>query len=173
MRGHWIPLTLLLVGCATSTAQQRWVSDEYGFAIERPNDESWKFTTGHQGPEGILIPVVVTHTSGAQVVVQIAPEVAAAHEFAEKLAMGLTERHGFLTSVPEVLDDASAEFLFAAEGVYGRVGILRGDGRLFVLLGTWPADAPEEVAKQVHAIMKSLKATTPPPRPPERVFATQ
>lgn len=132
-----------------------------GFEISRPDGGGWQFTSGHEAPEGILVPVVVLHpATGSQVVVQVTPDVASPAEFADRLAVGLRSKPGFSTTVPASSRDGHAsEFEFAlGRDVFGRVGILDArDGRLFVLLATWPASAPEEVVLDVDAIMRSLK----------------
>lgn len=173
MRGWMVWGALLVTACATAPKTQRWASVEHAFEIHRPSGDGWHFASGHVGPAGIEIPVVVRHlATGAQVVVQIAPEVAPALEFAERLAFGLTERHGFATTAPQRRGERSAEFLFTADGVFGRVGIVREEGRLFVLLGTWPSDAPEEVAKDVEVIMRSLRAL-PGGEGRDKIFAAE
>jgi hypothetical protein len=50
------------------------------------------------------------------------------------------------------------EFAFAVEDqVLGRVGVRSEEERTFVLLGTWPTDAPQHVVEDVDAIMASLR----------------
>ncbi len=139
-------------------AGTRFVDRELGFEIVRPDGEAWRFSPGHEAPEGIVVPVVVLHTeTGAQVVVQIAPEVAPAQEFAERLAVGLRTKPGFTTTVPEPTRSGSAFAFTMGSSIQGRVGITSTDGRLYVLLGTWPTSAPHSVARDVSAIMGSLK----------------
>lgn len=163
---------LLLLGCAgvektprgaarslPSDPDHRFVDLQHGFEIERPAGEAWKFTEGRKAPEGITIPVTVVHPeTGAQVVVQIAPNVAPAWEFAERLATGLSQKHGFRTTRPQSLQGGAVEFAFAVEDqVLGRVGVRSEEERTFVLLGTWPTDAPQHVVEDVDAIMASLR----------------
>lgn len=138
----------------------RFVDRDHGFEILRPGGEEWAFTSGRGAPEGILIPVTVVHQdTGAQVVVQIAPNVAPAWEFAERLAAGLNQRHGFRTTEPLRAGWSAAEFTFTVEDeVFGRVGVRSEEDRTFVLLGTWPASAPGHVVHDVAAIMASLRS---------------
>lgn len=142
-------------------AAARFVDAQAGFEISRPDGAEWQFAPGHDAPDGILVPVVVLHpATGAQVVVQVAPDVASPAEFADRLAVGLRSKPGFSTTVPASSGDGNAcAFEFAlGEEVYGRVGILDAqDGRLFVLLATWPSSAPEDVIADVDSIMGSLK----------------
>lgn len=145
----------------TAAGVERFVDAEAGFEIARPAGDAWIFAPGHQAPEGILVPVVVLHpATGAQVVVQVTPDVASPLEFAERLAVGLRSKPGFTTSVPVRSGDGSSSgFSFSlGQEVFGRVGILdASDGRLFVLLATWPSSAPERVVEEVEAIMASLR----------------
>lgn len=184
MGGGWgrAAATLLLVGCAStggvqdgvgqrSTAQleegaevlavARFVDPQTGFEISRPDGAHWQFAPGHEAPEGILVPVVVLHpATGTQVVVQITPDIATPTEFAERLAVGLRSKPGFSTTVPIAVGDGSVSgFNFAlGDEVQGKVGILDArDGRLFVLLATWPSTAPRELVLEVDAIMGSLR----------------
>lgn len=140
---------------------ERFVDTEAGFEIARPAGEAWQFAPGHDAPDGILVPVVVVHpATGAQVVVQITPEVTTPREFAERLAVGLRSKPGFATTVPASADDGlSSGFSFSlGQDVSGKVGISTNrDGRLFVLLATWPTTVPQEVVSDVEAIMGSLR----------------
>lgn len=170
-RGAWIPIvSLALAGCAgvrtravdptdELPSSHRFVSFEHGFEIERPPGDEWSFTDGREGPEGIAIPVAVVHAAtGSQVVVQVAPDVAPVGEFAMRLARGLGETHGFATSPPRQLAANRAEFTFSVEDrVDGRVGLWQERGRIFVVLGTWPREAPSKVIGEVAAIMESLR----------------
>lgn len=145
----------------TAGPVERFVDAQAGFEIARPQGEAWQFAPGHEAPEGILVPVVVLHpATGSQVVVQVTPEVASPQEFAERLAVGLRSKPGFSTTVPALSSDgASSGFAFAlGQEVFGRVGILgNNDGRLFVLLATWPSSAPDSVVDDVDVIMASLR----------------
>ncbi len=145
----------------TSGALERFVDAQSGFEIARPGGNAWQFAPGHEAPEGILVPVVVLHpATGSQVVVQVTPNVAPPQEFAERLAVGLRSKPGFTTTVPALSGDGSSSgFSFAlGEEVFGKVGILdASDGRLFVLLATWPSSAPESVVGDVESIMNSLR----------------
>lgn len=166
-RGIWA--VLFLLGCAgaqprpESTAraesQNRFVSFDFGFEIERPPGKAWTFTDGKEAPEGIAIPVTVVHAAtGSQVVVQVAPDVAPISEFAVRLANGLGENYGFVTTQPTRVAENRMEFLFSVEDrVLGRVGLRQERGKIFVLLGTWPKDAPERVVAEVYEIMESLR----------------
>jgi len=50
------------------------------------------------------------------------------------------------------------EFHFTVEDrVQGRVGLRQEKGRIFVLLGTWPKDAPRQVVSEIATIMESLR----------------
>ncbi|HEY0839083.1 MAG TPA: hypothetical protein VGD74_02750, partial [Vulgatibacter sp.] len=95
-----------------------------------------------------------------QVVVQVAPDVAPAQEFAERLAVGLRSKPGFVTSVPEPTRRGSAFHFSMNDEVLGSVGIVGDGGRLYVLLGTWPTTAPPTVERDVHLIMGSLKTSS-------------
>ncbi|HWV39330.1 MAG TPA: hypothetical protein VN033_12750 [Vulgatibacter sp.] len=142
----------------TAPGPTRWVDSDLGFEIERPPGDEWEFTPGHDAPEGIVVPVIVLHlATGAQVVVQVAPDVAPAQEFAERLAVGLRSKPGFETTVPEPTRKGSAFRFTMGDTILGSVGITGNGGRLYVLLGTWPASAPPTVERDVHLIMASLK----------------
>ena len=135
------------------------MSFDFGFEIERPPGDGWAFMDGKDAPEGIAIPVTVVHAeTGSQVVVQVAPDVAPIAEFARRLSNGLGEKYGFSTTQPIRLADNRMEFQFSVEDrVLGRVGLRQERGRIFVLLGTWPKDAPYQVIVEVRAIMESLR----------------
>jgi hypothetical protein len=167
-----VAVAALAAGCASSkpasarigaegarATSHRFVDDDLGFAIERPDGEAWQFTQGSSAPDGIIVPVVVLHEdSGAQVVVQVAPGIASSEEFAGRLAMGLQSKPGFriggLTETP----DGGAGFEFAlSDLVEGRVRVHEGtSGQVFVLLGTWPTSAPDGVVRDIDRIMGSL-----------------
>jgi hypothetical protein len=86
--------------------------------------------------------------------------VAAPLEFAERLAVGLRSKPGFETTVPASSADGShSGFSFQlGDEVDGRVGITdTRDGRLFVLLATWPTNASAELIREVDGIMESLR----------------
>lgn len=159
-----------LIGCAgaqprpvdtvaPSEASNRFVSFDFGFEIERPPGDAWSFTDGKDAPEGIAIPVTVVHAeTGSQVVVQVAPDVAPVGEFALRLARGLGESHGFATTEPRRIADNRMEFRFSVEDrVLGRVGLRQETGKIFVVLGTWPKEAPKQVVGELEAIMESLR----------------
>jgi hypothetical protein len=142
-----VAVAALAAGCASSkpasarigaegarATSHRFVDDDLGFAIERPDGEAWQFTQGSSAPDGIVVPVVVLHEdSGAQVVVQVAPGIASSEEFAGRLAMGLQSKPGFriggLTETP----DGGAGFEFAlSDLVEGRVRVHEGtSGQVF------------------------------------------
>jgi hypothetical protein len=133
-----------------------------GFEIERPS-ETWSLYPGDEfSTEVIAVPVVLLEEAqGAQVVVQIAPAIASPPEFAERLIEGLSTRGEFSTG--EIYDLELAEgavgFDFiAAEQVIGRVAILEGsNGKVFVLLATWPMNAPQNLDQEIDAILGSMK----------------
>lgn len=168
--GRWsVWAILFLWGCAgaqprpeaaaEAASQNRFVSFDFGFEIERPPGEGWSFTEGKEAPEGIAIPVTVVHeATGSQVVVQVAPDVAPITEFALRLAHGLGENYGFTTTQPTRVAANRMEFRFSVEDrVLGRVGLRQEKGKIFVLLGTWPKEAPRGVIAEVRAIMESLR----------------
>lgn len=143
-------------------AQKTFIDKEHGFEIARP-DGNWTFKEGKDlSTDTIDVPVVIANKStGAQIVVQVAPAVATPSQFAERLTMGLRSRAGFVTSdiTPIPLADGAVGFNFAvANEVSGRVAILEGgEGRVYVLLATWPHGAPGNVEQDVDGILRSLK----------------
>lgn len=136
---------------------KRFVDAALGFEISRP-DDSWRFEEGAEAPPGLAMPVVISHLeSGAQVVVQVAPDVAPADDFADRLAVGLQSKPGFSTTAPQIDDQGRASFLFKlGDEVFGKVNVVDASDRLFVLLATWPADAPARVVRDIDGIMESL-----------------
>ncbi|HTP29497.1 MAG TPA: hypothetical protein VMK12_28005, partial [Anaeromyxobacteraceae bacterium] len=142
----------------------RFVDRENGFSIARPRD-SWSFRAGEDlNTENIVVPVIVSDsTSGAQVVVQVAPAVASPSQFAQRLTSGLQSRVGFSTgevqSIP--LAEGAVGFDFqVGQQVRGRVAIVEGsDGRVYVLLATWPRGAPASVEQDVDRILGSIKTS--------------
>lgn len=147
---------------APESGSRRYVDRALGFELTRPGEEWLLDETGEQTPEGLVIPVVLRHrTSGAQVVMQVAPAVASPSQFAERLAMGLRGQPGFVTSDPEPLplSDNAVGFSFAAgDNVRGRVMVRDGSpGHVFMMLATWPTAAPADVAEGVDALFESVR----------------
>ena len=147
---------------APESNPRRYVDLALGFEITRPGDDWLMDEPGEQTPEGLVIPIVLRHrTSGAQVVMQVAPAVASPAQFAERLTIGLRSQPGFVTSEPEPLpvSDNAVGFNFAAgNNVRGRVMVCEGSpGRVFMMLATWPAEAPEEVPEGVNALFQSVR----------------
>jgi len=142
---------------------RRYVDEDLGFEIVRPTAE-WQLdeTEEQNSPEGMAIPVILKHrTSGAQVVLQVAPAVATPTQFAERLSEGLREQPGFVASDPEPLplSDSAVGFNFVVEGggVRGRVAVTEGSpGRVFMMLATWPETAPEDVSRSVEALFGAV-----------------
>ncbi|MBN1205110.1 MAG: hypothetical protein JXB05_09325 [Myxococcaceae bacterium] len=146
----------------SSSSARRYVDEDLGFEIIRPTAE-WQLdeTEDQSSPEGMAIPVILRHrTSGAQVVLQVAPAVATPIQFAERLNQGLREQPGFIASDPEPLplSDNAVGFNFTVgEGVRGRVAVTEGSpGRVFMMLATWPANAPEDVSRSVEALFGAV-----------------
>ncbi len=182
MRGFWAAMGVVCAfGCASTseTVQQqpaaktqvvarkkqqpeRFFDKENGFSIERPG-ERWSFRPSeHLSTEHVAVPLVITDsTTNAQVVVQIAPAVATPSQFAERLTNGLQSRAGFVTTdiQPIPLADGAVGFDFkAGEEVIGKVAILEGsEGRVYVLLATWPTDADGAVPEDIDQILSSMK----------------
>jgi hypothetical protein len=105
--------------------------------------------------------VISSEEDSAQVIVQIAPAVATPNQFAQRLSVGLRARAGFSISevVPIPLADGAVGFDFRVQDqVHGRVAILEGTpGRIFVLLATWPQDAPASVENDIDHILSSMR----------------
>ncbi|MHB8416587.1 MAG: hypothetical protein ACYDCL_00825 [Myxococcales bacterium] len=141
---------------------RRYVDPRLDFEISRPAGD-WLFTPGQPLTEGIAVPVIVAHPqSGAQVVVQIAPAVATPGELALRLESGLRARPGFSPGSPAPLEgtDDGVGFPFTmGDAVTGRVAILSGSGRVFVLLATWPTASPATIVTGIDHIVHSLKTT--------------
>jgi hypothetical protein len=140
---------------------QRYVDQALGFELTQPGGEWMLDEPGEQTPEGLAIPVVLRHrTTGAQVVMQVAPAVASPAQFAERLTVGLRSQPGFVTSDPEPLSmsDSAVGFDFAVgDNVRGRVMVRDGSpGRVFMMLATWPTTAPDEVPQTVNALFESV-----------------
>ncbi|ATB32366.1 hypothetical protein [Melittangium boletus] len=149
---------------------RRYVDQTLGFELTQPGGDWLLDETGEQTPEGLAIPVVLHHrTSGAQMVLQVAPAVASPIQFAERLTMGLRSQPGFVTSDPEPLplSDSAVGFHFAVgDNVRGRVVVRDGSaGHVFMMLATWPTAAPEEVPETVDALFESVH---PLPLAPEQ-----
>jgi hypothetical protein len=141
---------------------RRYVDQALGFELLQPGGDWLLDESGEQTPEGLAIPVVLRHsTSGAQVVLQVAPAVASPLQFAERLTMGLRSQPGFETSDPEPLpmSDSAVGFFFAVgDNVRGRVMVRDGSrGRVFMMLATWPTEAPSDVADTVNALFESVR----------------
>jgi len=153
-----------------SSSTRRYVDEDQGFEIVRPTAE-WQLdeTEDQNSPEGMAIPLILKHrTSGAQVVLQVAPAVATPTQFAERLSEGLKEQPGFVASDPEPLplSDSAVGFTFTVEGgVRGRVAVTEGSpGRVFMMLATWPETAPEDVSRSVEALFGAVHPLPVPER---------
>jgi hypothetical protein len=149
---------------------RRYVDEAMGFELIRPGGDWQLDQTDEQTPEGLAIPVVLRDpSSGAQVVLQVAPAVATPAQFAERLTMGLRSQPGFVTSEPEPLpmSDSAVGFHFAVgDNVRGRVVVRDGSaGHVFMMLATWPATAPDDVPQTVNALFESVR---PLPVAPEQ-----
>lgn len=140
---------------------RRYVDQTLGFELTQPGGDWLLDETDEQTPEGLAIPVVLRHrTSGAQVVLQVAPAVASPIQFAERLTLGLRSQPGFVTSDPEPLplSDSAVGFQFAVgDNVRGRVVVRDGSaGHVFMMLATWPSAAPDEVPETVNTLFESV-----------------
>ncbi|WNG19018.1 hypothetical protein [Cystobacter fuscus] len=140
---------------------RRYVDQTLGFELTQPGGDWLLDETDEQTPEGLAIPVVLRHrTSGAQVVLQVAPAVASPIQFAERLTLGLRSQPGFVTSDPEplALSDSAVGFQFAVgDNVRGRVVVRDGSaGHVFMMLATWPSAAPDEVPETVNTLFESV-----------------
>ncbi|MFL5353133.1 hypothetical protein [Archangium sp.] len=143
------------------SGSRHYVHQALGFELTQPGGDWMLDETDEQTPEGLAIPVVLRHrTSGAQVVLQVAPAVASPIQFAEKLTLGLRSQPGFVTSDPEPLamSDSAVGFDFAVgDNVRGRVVVRDGSpGHVFMMLATWPTTAPDEVPQAVNALFESV-----------------
>ncbi|MET0404004.1 MAG: hypothetical protein ABW123_16450 [Cystobacter sp.] len=151
---------------------RRYVDQTLGFELTQPGGEWLLDETDEQTPEGLSIPVVLRHrSSGAQVVLQVAPAVASPIQFAERLTLGLRSQPGFVTSDPEPLplSDSAVGFQFAVgDNVKGRVVVRDGStGHVFMMLATWPSAAPDEVPATVNTLFESVHPL--PLTPPEQL----
>jgi hypothetical protein len=145
---------------------RRYVDEDLGFEIVRATTE-WQLTEREEerSPEGLSIPVVLRHRmSHAEVVLQVAPAVASPVQFAERLNAGLREQPGFVATElePLPLSDSAVGFHFevAQDGksMRGRVAVTEGSpGHVFMMLATWPVDAPEGVAQSVDALFGAVR----------------
>jgi hypothetical protein len=139
-----------------------YVDEDLGFEIVRPSAEWQLDETNERTPEGLAIPVVLRHReTGAQVVLQVAPAVASPSQFAERLTEGLRQQPGFVTSdpTPIPLSESAVGFDFTVgQGVRGRVAVRDGSpGHVFMMLATWPTNAPEAVPQSVDALFESVR----------------
>lgn len=141
-----------------------YIDPALGFEISRPHGDAWRFSPGEGGSavESVAVPVVIAHrATGAQVVVQVAPAVATPSQFARRLTSGLRSRPGFTTTEiePIPIADGAVGFAFTmGDQVAGRVAVVGGNtGKVYVLLATWPQDAPPAVISGVDEILRSLK----------------
>jgi len=145
---------------------RRYVDEDLGFEIVRATTE-WQLTEKEEqgSPEGLAIPVVLRHRlSHAEVVLQVAPAVASPVQFAERLNAGLREQPGFVATdlEPLPLSDSAVGFHFEVaqngKSMRGRVAVTEGSpGHVFMMLATWPVDAPAGVAQSVDALFGAVR----------------
>lgn len=159
-------------------APSMYVDAEMGFEIVRPGG-TWQLASSDEvTPEGLAIPVVLRDpSSGAQVVLQVAPAVATPSQLAERLTSGLREHPGIVTSDPEPLEiaEGAVGFRFAmGDRVLGKVCVRDGtEGKVLMVLATWPVQASLDVSAEVDAIIESVRpfgeaATASVKRPVQR-----
>lgn len=162
-------------GTAGHSTTRRYVDEDLGFEIIRPTADWQLDETNERTPEGLSIPVILRHhTSGAQVVLQVAPAVASPTQFAERLTEGLRQQPGFTTTdpAPIPLSENAVGFDFTVgDAVLGRVAVREGrPGHVLMMLATWPAQSPEGVTQSVDALIEGVR---PLPGPgPEAAPAT-
>ena len=147
---------------------KRYVDEILGFELTQPGGDWLLDETGEQTPEGLAIPIVLRHrTTGAQMVLQVAPAVASPIQFAERLTVGLRSQPDFVTSDPEPLplSDSAVGFQFTVgDSVRGRVVVRDGSaGHVFMMLATWPSTAPDEVPEMVNTLFESIHPLPIPP----------
>ncbi|NVJ22906.1 MULTISPECIES: hypothetical protein [Myxococcus] len=158
----------------TTSVSGPYVDEELGFEIIRPSDEWQLDVSNERTPEGLAIPVVLRHaSSGAQVVLQVAPAVATPTQFAERLAEGLRQQPGFITTdpVPLSLSDTAVGFSFkVGDNVHGRVAVRDGqEGRVLMMLATWPAQAVPGDLLNVDALIEGIRPLPNRKPPPSKV----
>ena len=150
------------VAAVAEAKGRRYVDPDLGFEIVRPQG-GWALDANDElSLEGVSIPVVMRHKdTGAQVVVQVAPKTFTTIQFAERLNEGLKSQPGFSATDPEPLkySDSAVGFSFGmGEKVSGRVAVMEGkSGRVYLMLATWPKDAPDTVAANIEQIFGSLR----------------
>jgi hypothetical protein len=149
-------------GQAGASTTRRYVDEDLGFEIIRPTADWELDETNERTPEGLFIPVILRHgTSGAQVVLQVAPAVASPTQFAERLTEGLRQQPGFTTTdpAPIALSEDAVGFDFqVGDAVLGRVAVREGrPGRVLMMLATWPAQAPADVTRSVDALLEGVR----------------
>ena len=150
------------LGGSGQAGTAKWVDEALGFEVTRPSD-AWRLdVTSDHTEEGIATPVVMRNSeTGAQVVIQVAPAVATPVQFAERLTEGMRSHPGFETSDPEPvpLSDSAVGFRFAmGEKVLGRVAVREGaQGRVLMMLATWPNGATESALAGVDQIFQSVQ----------------
>jgi hypothetical protein len=145
---------------ALEALRRRHVDGRLGFQVDRPRG-GWTLSVTEDVPQqGVEVPVVLRHESGATVVLQVAPAVATPFQYAESLARGLGEQVGVVAGdvEPLALSEGAVGFRFQLGGtMQGRVAVREGSpGRVFMLLATWPDGSPAGVAQDVDAIIGSV-----------------
>lgn len=150
-------------GPAVQPTRRSYRDATLGFEIARP-EGSWQLdVTDEVSPEGLTVPVVLRdRQTGAQVILQIAPAIASPTQFAERLTAGLRSHPGFSADdpAPLALSENAVGFRFAmGEQLRGKVAVLEGaSGQVFMMMATWPADAPSSADQGVEEIFGSLRA---------------
>lgn len=144
-----------------SVEARTYKDEELGFEVERP--DGWGFAPRVAAPDGGAIPLVIAQPEkGAQVIVQVAPKVASAEQISGDLRIKLDEHPGIEAgeSGPVKAREKAYGFGFTAEGERaGRVAVLEGADRLFVVIGSWPRAADAALKKDVDHIFGSLHGT--------------
>lgn len=140
---------------------------ELGFALERPTGQGWAVSTGVATPDGLTIPLLVTHKSaGVQIVVQVAETDANPQEMARVLAEHIREEPGIATGTSMKIGNTAGQkafgFGFRLGGqAAGRVAVVATGERMVLVIASWPAGAAPDVVGQVDRLVESVHATAP------------
>jgi hypothetical protein len=170
----------LCLGCATTTrhlatsaggaspvARETLTAPELGFSLEKPTGEAWVVATDVLSPDGHPIPLVVAHSSGAQVVVQVSEPVDSPARLAGLLHARLSAEPTLKLGPPRSVEVdaglAASGFGFkAGADARGRVAIIDVGEHVVLVVASWPTNAGERVVHDIDGLVRSVRAAEAP-----------
>ncbi len=141
-----------------------YVDRESGFSLERPTGHGWSSASAVPSPDGLVIPLLVAHSTGVQIVVQVADASANAQEMARLLRVHVDAEAGIATGRAAKIANSAGQdaygFGFRLEDhAAGRVAVVASGPRMILVIASWPLGANRDLVGQVDRLVLSVRAT--------------